>query len=108
MLSIVACRSGSLALICAFVVAGCRLMAAEAAAADAPQVSVQLPDTAHSVHVYLFQFKKNDISLQMEPDKFCTTMDYGTVVDGHRSQKIDGGKVVPGDLDWVICKFPTK
>ena len=107
MLSTVASRHRLIALVYA-IAASCAIIADGAHAADAPQVSTQLPDTTHNVHVYLFQFKKNDISLQAEPDQFCTTMDYGTAVYGHRSQKIDGDKVVPGDLDWVICKFPTK
>lgn len=106
MLSNLASRCGLLAL--AVVVASCGAFAGAAQAADAPQVSTQLPDTSHNVHVYLFQLKKNDIALPMEPNEFCKMMDYGTSVRGHRSQKIEEDKVVPGDLDWVICRFPPQ
>jgi len=108
MLSIVFCRSGLIALICAFVVGSCAAMTAEAEAADAPQVATQLPDTTHTAHVYLFQFKKNDVMVKGAPEDFCPKMDYGMYVAGHQSQTIDDDGSIVKVVDWVICKFPTK
>jgi hypothetical protein len=47
------------------------------AADDSSPVVGQFPDTATNLHVYLFTLKKNNISLRMSPQEFCSKMDYG-------------------------------
>jgi hypothetical protein len=78
------------------------------AADDSPVVG-KFPDTKKSCHVYLFTLKKNNISLSMSAQEFCTKMDYGEAVLFSRPEEVgDDHKAVPGKLDWVICQFAEK
>lgn len=89
------------------------LLAATAQAADTTSPVVgQLPDTAGGFKVYLFTLKKNGYSMQMSPSDFCKLMDYGDLVGpkfGHQGNdeiaRTDPTKVIPGDLEWVICRY---
>jgi hypothetical protein len=78
---------------------------AAARALDTYPIGGQLPDDADSKQVYLFQLKKNGISLKLSPDDFCTTMHYGKAVQGHGAVDLVDGKSTAGELDWVICRF---
>jgi hypothetical protein len=73
-------------------------------------VAGKLPDTSDNLSVYLFTLKKNDLSLKMSPQDFCTKMKYGEAVLGHQPDEIgeDGKAVSPGKLDWVICRYKAK
>ena len=82
------------------------LFTANAQAADnTSPVIGQFPQTEHDMQVYLFMLKKNDISLDMTPEEFCRTFDYGEAVKGDRSPQIKSNSIVPGPLNWVICRF---
>jgi hypothetical protein len=101
----------------AFVIAvaifGLSATAVQAADDDTSPVVGQFPDTANNYHVYLFTLKKNDISLQMNPQEFCEKMDYGDAVfpkKGRANDETDrdSGDKTAGDLEWVICRFKAK
>jgi len=78
------------------------------AADDSPIVG-KFPDTASQLSVVLFTLKKNNISLSMSPQEFCSKMDYGEAVLGRRPDEVgDDNKVGPGKLEWVICRFKGK
>jgi hypothetical protein len=90
-------------------IAICRMFATAAQAADGGSaVAVQLPDTPNNFHVYLFTLKKNNISLARTGQEFCDDMKYGEAVLSNRPDEIKDGKLVPGPLDWVICRFQGK
>jgi len=94
--------------IAALALVGMSATAALAADDSAPVVG-KLPDTAGNLSVYLFTLKKNNISLSMSPQEFCSKMDYGEAVLGNRPNEVgEDSKVVPGKLDWVICRFKGK
>jgi hypothetical protein len=85
------------------------LATAVQAADDTSPVVGKFPDTASNLSVYLFKLKDNDISLEMSPQEFCSKMDYGEAILSQRSyQTGEDKKVVPGGLDWVICRFKGK
>jgi hypothetical protein len=98
-------QTSTRALLVAFVSFG--LFASEAHA-DGSSIAGQLPDTTDNLQTYLFQLKKNGISLKMKPQDFCSKMGYGNAVLGDQPDEIDDHKVAPGPLDWVICQFPHK
>jgi hypothetical protein len=90
-------------------VAICGMFATAVQAADgASPIVGQWPDTPANFHVYLFTLKKNNISLPMTGQEFCDNMKYGEAVQFNRPDEIKDGKVVPGPLDWVICRFQGK
>jgi hypothetical protein len=76
------------------------------AADDTSAVVGQFPDTVSNLHVYLFKLLKNNISLSMSPQEFCSKMDYGKAVLSEETGK--DNKAGPGKLDWVICRFKAK
>jgi hypothetical protein len=86
------------------------------AADDTSPILGKLPDTEdNSHHVYLFTLKKNGIILKMSGDEFCRAMRYGEVVKHGETAfesrpKVVGPNdtVVPGDLEWVICRVRVK
>jgi hypothetical protein len=88
------------------------LLGAAAHAADSSPISGQLPDTANNFHVYIFELKKNGISLRMTPKEFCSQMDYGEPVfplqQANDETGRDDHKVIVGELNWVICRFKNK
>jgi hypothetical protein len=80
-----------------------------AARADGSSIAGQLPDNVANLQAYLFQLKKNGISLRISPQAFCTQMGYGTAILGSEPEEVDDDhKKVPGQLDWVVCQFPHK
>ena len=94
-------------LVVAIAIFGMFATAAQAAADDSSLVVVEFPDTATNLHVRLFVFKKNNISLS--PQEFCSKMDYGDAVLGDPPDEIGkDNKVGPGKLEWVICRFNGK
>jgi hypothetical protein len=79
------------------------------AADDTSPVVGAFPDTEDGLKVYLFLLKKNNISLEMDPEEFCNTMHYGHAVKGERPKEVGkDDKVTPGKLEWVICRFIPK
>jgi hypothetical protein len=93
--------------IVAIAISGMFATAVQAADGGSPIVG-QLPDTPANFHVYLFTLKKNNISLSMTGHDFCKKMEYGDAVLSNQPDEIKDGKLVPGPLDWVICKFQGK
>jgi hypothetical protein len=83
-------------------------MASVQAGDDGGPVVATFPETAEHFHVYLFKLKDNKIELNMSPETFCKQMDYGAPVFSDRSDEIKDNKVVPGKLNWVICRFKGK
>jgi hypothetical protein len=85
------------------------LFATAVQAADTSPIVGQLPDDEDSYQVYLFQLKKNGISLGMSGQQFCTMMKYGKCVCEDREKievsKDDHKEILEGDLEWVICRF---
>jgi len=79
--------------------------AGRAAGADAPAVSVQLPDTQDNFHLYLFTLKKNGISYADSGASFCAKLHYGGAILESRPKVLEGDRGVPGELEWVICGF---
>jgi hypothetical protein len=75
--------------------------------AENSPVAGLLPDTEDNLHVYLFQLKKNGISLQMTPEDFCKHMHYGHAVPPfyHQLDEVGDDHKVEKVLDWVICRF---
>jgi hypothetical protein len=80
---------------------------ANAQAADKPSSSIvgTLPGTEHNLQVVLFTLKDSKISLSVSPQDFCGKLDYGEAVFWDRPDEIKDHAVVPGNLNWVICKF---
>jgi hypothetical protein len=78
---------------------------------SASPVAGKLPDTADHYHVFLFTLKKNGLSLRMRPKDFCEQMRYGEKVFFQEEDDVEGAvdhKLIVGELDWVICRFPDK
>jgi hypothetical protein len=87
------------------------LFATAAQAADTSSIAEQLPDDVESNQLYLFQLKKNGISLKMSGKNFCSKLKYGDEVLEHQANSEvsrDDQKEIPGDLEWVICRFNRK
>jgi len=90
------------------------LFSTVATAADAQTsspISGALPDTVNNNHVYIFQLKKNGISIKETAQDFCNKMDYGKAIFSKRDDDIvrtDNQQRIPGDLDWVICQWKVK
>ena len=96
------------AFIIAIAISGMFATAVQAADDTSPVVG-KFPDTASQLSVYLFKLKDNDISLEMSPQEFCSKLDYGEAMLSHRSYEVgEDKKIVPGELDWVICRFKGK
>jgi hypothetical protein len=81
---------------------------AEAADNTSPIVG-QFPNTADNKQQVLFMLKQNEISLSMSAEEFCRKLDYGEAVLSDRPDEVkDHTTVVPGKLNWVICRFRNK
>jgi hypothetical protein len=77
------------------------------AADDTSPIVGKFPDNANNFQVYLFQLKKNGISIKRTPKQFCNEMGYGEVVFSNETEEVEDHKVVPG-IDWVICRFKNR
>jgi hypothetical protein len=84
---------------------------------DLSPVIGKFPDTANNRHVYLFMLTEHKIHIQMAPQEFCKTMDYGDAVipqgqaiDEPNKDEPNKDDVVKfkGELVWVICRFSGK
>jgi hypothetical protein len=73
------------------------------AAEDSSKFVTELPETHGHLKAYLFMLKDSKISLS--PVEFCRTMDYGEPVLFRQPNEIEDKKIVPGKLEWVICRF---
>jgi hypothetical protein len=73
--------------------------------ADMSPLVGQFPDTEDNLHVYLFVLKKNGISYKKSGMEFCDTMKYGRAVLENQPKVVEGDNAVPGELEWVICRF---
>ena len=89
----------------AMAIFGLFLSTDQASAADAPAVSVQLPDTIDNFHLYLFTLKKNGISYNDTGASFCAKLHYGAAILESRPKVPEGDRAAPGELEWVICGF---
>jgi hypothetical protein len=78
--------------------------AADKAASTSPIVG-QFPSTANNLQVVLFTLKDNKISLSISAQEFCSKLDYGDAVFWERPDEVKDHTAVPGNLNWVVCKF---
>lgn len=82
--------------------------AATAEAADnASPIVGSFPNTAGNMQQVLFTLK-NEIPLSMSAQEFCRKLDYGEAVLWDRSNERKDQTIVPGNLNWVICRFKNK
>ncbi len=101
------CGASICSMMATIAIIGFSTAAVRAADDSSPLVST-LPESARHLKSYLFMLKKNNISLRMSPEEFCRMMDYGTPVLFERPEEIKDDKIVPGKLEWVICRFGEK
>jgi hypothetical protein len=78
------------------------------AADDASPIVGQFPNTVGNMQQVLFTLKKNNISKSMSAEEFCRKLDYGEAVLWDRPDEIKNNAIVPGNLNWVICRFKNK
>ena len=88
------------------------------AADDSSPVFGSFPDNARSQKTYLFMLKKNGLAIHTTPDEFCDDLGYGKAVRSSNAEQkgywkqenkeiTDSGSQRVGELDWVICQYPT-
>lgn len=83
--------------------------ATTASAADSASPIVgQFPTTMGNMQQVLFTLKKNELSLSMSAEEFCRKLDYGEAVLWDRPNEIKDHTIVPGNLNWVICRFKNR
>jgi hypothetical protein len=82
-------------------------VAAEGADSASPIVG-QFPNTEGNAQQLLFMLKKNDISEPISAQDFCRKLDYGEAVLWDRAEEIKEQAIVPGNLNWVVCRFKNK